>query len=611
MSWPLNDREAMVPMRDGVRLATDVHLPSGAGPFPVVLERTPYGKRETSRSERSAADPRPATREEVAAAFVAAGYAVVYQDCRGRHASEGAFTKYLSEGEDGACTMAWITAQPWCDGRIGTMGLSYAAHTQAALGCLDPPGLRAQILDSGGFSDAYQGGIRCGGAFELKQATWAHKEALRAPETLADPIRRAALEAEDVAGWFARMPWKPGHSPLRHAPDYEAYLFEQWRQGAFGPFWERLGIHAKGWHARYAPVPMVHVSSWYDPYPRTATENYLGLKAAGRGPQWLILGPWTHGDRSVTFAGDVDFGPDATVDSWTGDWLGFRLRFLDRWVRGVPNGVEHDPPVRIFVMGGGSGRRNADGRLDHGGRWRTERDWPLPGTRFTRFFLHGDGTLSETPPAEGTGPLSYDADPARPVPSIGGSITSGEPVMVGGAFDQVEGPRFFGCAPPHVPLAARPDVLAFQTEPLTGDVEITGPVTVRLWVATDGPDTDFTAKLVDVHPPTPDDPRGFAMNVTDGILRARYRRDWRHPVPMIPGVPEEVTVELFPTSNLFRTGHRIRVDIASSNFPHYDVNPNTGEPDGAPRRARRAVNTVFADAARASHAVLPVIPARR
>ncbi len=189
----------MVPARDGVRMATDVYLPDGAGPFPVIMERTPYGRHLASRSEITAANPTPASRAEIAAGFTAHGYAVVYQDTRGRYGSEGRFIKYLSDAEDGFDTCAWLRAQPWCDGRICTMGLSYAAHTQAALACLDPPGLVAQVLDCGGFANAWQAGIRQSGAFELKQATWAYRNALTSPEAEADPVMRAALEAEDIA----------------------------------------------------------------------------------------------------------------------------------------------------------------------------------------------------------------------------------------------------------------------------------------------------------------------------------------------------------------------------------------------------------------------------
>ncbi|MBU8547144.1 MULTISPECIES: CocE/NonD family hydrolase [Roseomonadaceae] len=600
--------EFMVACRDGVRLATDVYLPEGDGPWPVILERTPYGKREVSRSERTEADPTPQRREVMAAYFVQHGYAVVYQDCRGRYGSEGEFIKYLSDGEDGFDCCAWIVTQAFCNGRIGTMGLSYAAHTQAALGCLDPPGLAAQILDSGGFSDAWQGGIRRGGAFELKQASWAFNQALLAPETKADPVRAAALKAEDLVTWFHRFPWKRGHSPVRHAPDYEDYLFEQWEHGARDDYWQRLGIFAMGWHDRYAAVPSVHMSSWYDPYPRTATENFCGLREHGRGTPSLILGPWTHGNRSQTAFGEVEFGPEATIDSWAGDWRAFRLRFFDRWLKESANGVEDEPAVRVFVMGGGSGRRTEKGLLDHGGRWRSGSDWPFAGTRMARFHLHEDGRLAEAPPAAEAAPLEWDSDPRHPVPTIGGAITSMEPVITGGPMDQREREGHFGCRPPYLPLASRADVLVFQTPPLEADVEVIGPVTAELWIATDAPDTDITAKLVDVHPASADYPQGFAMNLCEGILRCRYRDDPAAPSPMVAGQPTRITVELFPTANRFLAGHRIRLDIASSEFPHYDVNPQTGEPEGAARRMRVAVNSLFCDAGRPSALLLPLAP---
>ena len=289
----------MVPTRDGAKLATDVHLPDGPGPFPTILERTPYGRDKTSRSEITAADRTPAPRAAIAAYFAAQGYAVVYQDTRGRFGSEGVFVKYLSDGEDGYDCCDWIVRQPWCDGRICTMGLSYAAHTQAALGCLDAPGVVAQVLDCGGFADSWRAGIRQSGAFELKQATWALRNAKDSPEALADPVMRAALESEDVRDWFARMPWKPGHSPLRHHPDYEAYLFDQWTHGEFGDFWRQLGIWTEGSHARYSKAACVHMSSWWDPYPLTATANFLGLRAAG-GRRGGSTACWPRRGRSWT-----------------------------------------------------------------------------------------------------------------------------------------------------------------------------------------------------------------------------------------------------------------------------------------------------------------------
>jgi uncharacterized protein len=219
----LIERDLIVRARDGVGLATDVYRPSGDGPFPVLLERTPYDKSAPSRSERTA---------EVALYFVRHGYAVVYQDCRGRYKSEGRFTKYLSEAEDGYDTLAWLMRQSWCNGRIGTFGLSYAARTQAALGCLDPPGLAAQYLS----------GIRHGGAFDLKQATWAYNNAVADAK---DPAVKAELRAQDIKGWFARMPWRKGHSPVSAAPEYEDYLLQQWSHGTFDDFWKQPGITRK------------------------------------------------------------------------------------------------------------------------------------------------------------------------------------------------------------------------------------------------------------------------------------------------------------------------------------------------------------------------------
>ena len=404
------ERDVWVPARDGVRLATDIYRPTSDGPCPVLLERTPYNKSAPSRSERTAAVAAPRSRAEVAHYFAQHGYAVVYQDCRGRYRSEGRFTKYLSEAEDGYDTLRWLMRQPWCNGRIGTFGLSYAAHTQAALGCLDPPGLAAQFLDCGGFSNAYRSGIRHGGAFDLKQATWAYNNALADAK---DPAVKAALEAEDIQAWFTRMPWRKGRSPVSAAPDYEDYLFEQWSHGIFDDFWKRPGIYAEGYYERYADVPITHFSGWYDPYARTATENYLGLKRKKRASMRLILGPWTHGDRSLSYAGDVDFGPTAPVDgNLAKDFFALRLGWYNRSLKNGSPGAEADPAVQVFVMGGGSGRRNPAGRLDHGGRWRTATDWPLPETRWTQFYLQPDRGLARTLPPQGARPLGYVFDPA-------------------------------------------------------------------------------------------------------------------------------------------------------------------------------------------------------
>lgn len=604
------DRDVMVRTRDGVGLATDIYRPDSGGPFPVILERTPYDKSAPSRSERTAAVATPRSRSEVAAYFVAHGYAVAYQDCRGRYRSGGQFTKYLSEAKDGLDTLVWLVEQPWCNGRVATMGLSYSAHTQMALGCLDPPGLAAQFLDCGGFSNAYRSGIRHGGAFDLKQATWAWRNALADAR---DPETRATLAAQDIAAWFARLPgrgWRRGDSPVSAAPEYEDYLFEQWSRGAFDEFWQQPGIYAEGYYNRYAHVPTVHLSGWYDPYARTAMENYQGLAHTSRRPAQLILGPWTHGDRSLDYAGDVDFGAGAAVDgNLAEDFFELRRRWFDRWVKGLDNGVDREPAVRIFVMGGGSGRKTPSGRLDHGGFWREAGDWPLPGTQWARFYLQPDRALATNLPGDGAAPLAFIADPFDPVPTIGGAMSSGEPVMRAGAYDQRTGPGVFGARPPYGPLGERPDVLSFATPPLAADLAAAGPLELRLWVASDGPDADIHAKLIDVYPPNEDYPQGFAMNISEGLLRLRYRDSWEEPTPMRPGEVYAVTIAMFPTANLFRRGHRLRLDIAGSNFPHFDVNPNSGEPEGSSQRPRRATTRIFVDSGHASFLTIPVIPA--
>ena len=605
--------DVMIAMSDGVRLATDVHRPARGGKpvdgaFPVLLERTPYGKNNETPRERTARDPRPKRREDVAADFARRGYVVVIQDLRGRYRSEGRFTKYLGEAQDGRTTMEWITAQPWCDGRIATFGLSYAAHTQTALASQRPRGLAAMFLDCGGFSNAYRGGIRHGGAFELKQATWAYKQALLSPRAKADAVMRAGLEAENIRDWFQAMPWKRGHSPLKWNPEYEDYLFEQWERGSFDEYWQQPELYAAGHYDAFDGIPVHLMCGWWDPYVQTTTDNYLGISRRERGFARMVLGPWTHGARSVTYAGDVDFGPAATLDGQLAeDYRAFRLAWFDRWLMGT-SAPAGDPAVRYFRMGGGSGQRNAEGRLDHGGCWRSATDWPLPSTEFRPYYVHPDGVLRTDTPGHDAF-LEYDFDPANPVPTIGGTITSGEPLMEGGAYDQRTHDGVYGARTPYLALAARADVLVFETPPLEADVEVTGPIFVNLWISSSAPDTDFTAKLIDWHPPNEDYPQGYAMNLTVGILRCRYRRSWENPQMLQAGEIAQIVIEPMPTSNLFRRGHRIRLDISSSNFPRFDVNPNTGEPEGRARRRRIAVNCVYASARYPSHIVLPVIGA--
>jgi len=601
--------DVMVCLRDGVRLATDVYLPESApdSVFPVVIERTPYNKRGQSRSEVNY-DGTMISRLEMAQALVNRGYAVVFQDCRGCYGSEGVFTKYTSEGVDGVDTLSWIIEQPWCNGDIGSMGLSYAAHTQLAMACLNPPGLKTMVLDSGGFHNAFQCGIRQGGAFELKQATWAYKWSQESPLAQQNPVVRQALKEEDIVSWFANMPWFPGHSPLRHVPEFENYLFEQWSQGEFGEYWQQNGLYAADSFALIPDVPVLFMSSWYDAYVSSTLENFAAFCEKKTSPQRLIMGPWLHGDRNVTFSGNAEFGTAAAFDGNVAeDWLTCRLDWFDRWLKSSVQTEQADHQVSVFVMGGGGGAKNEAGRLLHGGKWHSGEQWPLKGSRTVTFYLHHDGQLSSVPGQTQAAPLRYLADPHNPVPTVGGSVTSGMPVFQGGAFDQRESPEFFGTRGDNLPLSARADVLVFQTPELEEDLLVAGEVTIKLWISSSAPDTDFTAKLVDVYPPSEDYPQGYAMNITDGIIRCRYRHGWDRAQMLTTDELVEVTVEPFATCNLFKKGHRIRLDIASSNFPRFDNNPNSGEPQGQARLKQVATNQVFVDASRPSRLILNVL----
>lgn len=605
-------RDVMVPMRDGVRLATDIALPARGGqplpgPFPTLVHRTPYDKTAARPSEISARDPEPRANGAIAAEMARAGYAVIMQDCRGRYASEGRFRKYIGEGADGLDTLDWARAQSWCDGRFGTFGLSYSAHVQTALAAYAPDGLCAMFLDSGGFWNAYQGGIRRGGAFELKQATWAFKHARLSRAAARDPVVKTALEAERIEDWLTVMPWKRGHSPLRHAPDYEDYFFEQWEHADFDDFWRQPELCAIDHYDALARAPVFLICGWYDPYSETMIEHFKEIRArAGRAE--LVMGPWLHGRRSQRWAGQVDFGQNALLDGQIApDYATLRLAWFDRWMKPGPTAAAAPAPARWFRMGGGSGRKLDCGRLDHGGAWRAADAFPPPGAADRPFHLGPAGDLTDAAPAPGT--LALRTDPDDPVPTLGGQITSGEPVMLGGAFDQTPSADTFGARAPYLPLAARADILVFATAPLAEDLEIAGPVSLHLRVETDAPDIDLTAKLIDWAPASTDWPMGFAMNVTDGILRLRYRDGWTRPKPMRAGVPADIRIDLPPTANLFKAGHRVRLDIAGSNFPRFDVNPQTGEPVGKARLKRIAITHFHLGGDAGARLVLTVPPA--
>jgi len=586
-------KDVMVAMRDGVRLATDVYRPAKdgvplAGKFPVVLERTPYGK-----DDRGAAP-----------AFARRGYVAIVQDVRGRYRSEGTWHGFRAEVADGYDTARWIASQPWCDGHLGMVGSSYNGGTQHAMALSGAPLLTA-IVPMDALSNPGRWGIRHDGAFELRMLNWVLS--LVGPDgspESADPATRSALThlSEQVHDYAKGLPLRRGTTPLKLIPEYEDWLITAMTHGDYDDYWRDSGVSVVDHLQDYKDVPVCHVTGWYDSWSGpVANLSYPGLLKTKKSPQRLIIGPWTHGGQENSFAGEAEFGPAAAVS-----WLDLNLRWLDRWLKGVSNGVDAEPPVRIFVMGGGDAHKTPEGRLFVGGSWRDENEWPLSRAVDTAYYLHADGTLSAAkPPA--SAPSHYSADPQHPVPTLGGNISSGDALAANGVMDQRCRPTVWTCEDAR-PLSARRDVLVFQTAPLREDLEVTGRLIVQLYASSSAPDTDFTAKLVDVYPANPDFPAGFDLNVNDGIVRARYRASLSHPTPLQPGKVYPITVEMYPTSLVFKRGHRIRLDISSSNFPRFDVNPNTGEPLGMNRLQAIADNAIYHDPGHPSHVVLPVVP---
>ena len=598
-------RNVMVTMRDGIKLATNIYRPSRNGSpvegrFPVVLERSPYGK-----------DSAPAA---IWSTLVARGYIVVWQDVRGRYRSEGHWRPVRDDPNDGFDTTTWIGAQAWSDGNIGTMGSSYDGATQHALAIANAPHVKAMVPRNA-MSNIGRYGVRHNGAFELRFFNWVltmgnaagTADALVAAERAAtDPAAAAALVdmGTRVREYVRGLPLRPGTTPLKFAPDYEAWLVEAMSHGDYDEFWKNSGSSVIDHLAEYKDVPAYHTTGWYDSWGTpVANLNYVELRKAKKSLQRLIIGPWIHSSETRNYAGEAQFTEDAGIDLQA-----LHLRWFDRWLKGIDNGVDREPPVRIYVMGGGDGHKTPEGRIFVGGRWRDEPDWPLARAQATPYYLHANGILSPVKPADDP-PVSYLFDPRQPVPTLGGNVSSQGTLMFQGAADQRCRPDFWLCADAK-PLAARSDILVFQTPPLQNDVEVTGRLVVKLWAASNALDTDFTAKLLDVYPPSADFPAGVDLNIADSIVRARYRHGPGKAELLKPGEPYEFTIEMYPTSLLFQRGHRIRLDISSSNFPRFDVNPNTGEPLNNNRRWEIAKNTIYMDAKHPSYIVLPVIPSQ-
>jgi len=621
-------KDLMVPTRDGIRLASDVFRPardgeSLPGPFPTILCRTPYDKTDKRYVE-------------IADFFTPRGYVTVLQDLRDRYRSQGKGEYFHvcneHDARDGYDTIEWIAGRSWSNGRVGMVGSSFAGLVQTRAALEKPPHLAA-IWPDVSPTNSYRHQAREGGAMQL-QMFWAlFVHAQDAQEIRHDPaaIQRVWDGLRDMRKWLRATPFRQGETPLAVVPNLEKTLLDYYRRGAYDEFWQREFNDFERYFSQHADIPGTFSSGWYDPYSAAATACFTALSRQSRSPQRLVLGPWSHvtmrGDDSC--AGDVDFGPAAV---WGVErYFQEQLRWHDRWLKGVPNRLELEPPVRIFVMGGGDGTRTARGKLNHGGRWRSEREWPLARTEYTKYFLRSDGGLGPKAPAAGDPPRRFVFDPNHPVPTLGGSLCgimeTSDPgeldqawrrfvnpvnrlkhIVTVGPTHQRETPAVFAAEPPYPLLSDRPDVLVYQTAPLPAAVEVTGPILVRLWISSSAVDTDFTAKLVDVYPPSRDYPDGYHMNLVDSVLRARYRNGFEREELMRPGEIYAVEIELPPTSNLFQAGHRIRLDVSSSNFPRLDINPNSGEPMGRHTRLLPAENTVYADATHTSHVVLPIIP---
>jgi putative CocE/NonD family hydrolase len=577
------DRNVMVAMRDGVRLATDIYRPAGPGPYPAILVRTPYGKGGLSGDGTY---------------FAEHGYAYVSQDTRGRFDSEGDFDVYVQDDADGLDTALWLNAQAWFDRQrgFGVYGDSYLASTALSVAEMRPPNLQAAYI---AFASAnyHDDGAWRGGAFQL-----AHNvvfTAVTACPNLAARTTHAQLlallpSASNTDGLFALEDATPLDQDLlgNNCPWYHTWVINSDQNG----YWDQLGLNHTAYFDQLPPIPIAFLSGWYDQFLGGTIIDYQGAPADVS----LTIGPWVHDQPGRPSAGDGAFGQSATLDR-----RAETLHWFNRYLAGGDADSPQPNTVRYFLMGGGPGV-DRDGQIGIGGSWQTAPSWPPPDVQYTPYYLHASGQLSPDPPVRRSEPPdTYDYDPHDPVPTIGGNISSGLIFAPAGAYVQRCRSEWPACRGSTDELAARPDVLSYTSDPLDQDLVVTGPLSVELYAATSAADTDFTAKLVDLYP------NGDAVNVADGIIRARYRSDKTSPHFVTPGRVNMYTIDLWHTAMRFVAGHRLRLDISSSNFPHFDRNLNTGNPIGSDvlDNAVIATQRVFHDALHPSYILLPVLPA--
>jgi uncharacterized protein len=559
-------KNAEATMRDGVVLRADIYRPAGEGRYPVLLQRTPYAKHDDAY-------------ENGFRSLARQGFVVVVQDTRGRYMSDGVAVPH-DEAADGFDTIRWTRTLPYSNGKVGMWGGSYLATTQLLAATLQPEGLMA-LFPSSSYNSRYDMVFQ-GGAFYLNDGLgWNLGQLMdvrrRTFTPAADRDGEIGMDAESRKAFRERWLW---HVPLmsmdalelkRFAPGYDEML----RHPNYDKFWETFDIEAK--HDRFQ-APAHHLTGWYDTLLTGTLRNYVGLRKhaandTARRYQRLVIGPWTHARPTLnsTKIGAVDFGPNAgmAAQELYQRWFGY-------WLQGGDRSVVDGAPVKIFVMGANA--------------WRDEQEWPLARARDVSYYLHsngkantldGDGTLSRMPPVAEEGD-TYTYDPWDPVPT--GAI---------GGYSRIPSDQR--------EMQKRRDVLVYTSPPLEEDLEVTGPLQATLWIASSARDTDFTAKLTDVFPD------GTARALNDGILRARYRKSKTTPELLTPGAPTEITIDIGATSNLFKAGHRIRLDVSSSNFPRFDRNPNTGGVFGEETELRRAQQTILHDAKHPSRLILPVV----
>ena len=556
-------RDLTFAARDGTLLASDVYLPKGEGPFPALLERTPYTKENSPEMQVGAP-----------AFFASHGYAVVLQDVRGRFKSGGKFIPFHDDGwgpnRDGYDTVEWIATQPWSNGKVGTIGGSYAGVTQYRMAPTRPPHLRAMYVreSSANYRDEW---VYHGGAFELGfMMPWTLRWTLNNLANLAGgeeyARRKGILEAglAEMDSWYRQLPIYP--NPL--AAGLDDWFNDLLANPDDGPFWWQWNIDQK-FHE--IETPMAHIGGWFDIFMIGTIKNFVGARVYARTPearaaQRLIIGPWIHGPWNMLLSkqGEVDFGPESIRDYNT-----LRLPWFDHWLKGAENGVLDEAPVQLFVMGEN--------------KWRSANEYPLANTRETNWYLRDHGALSAAASAGAEQADGYVYDPYDPVLTRGGATLS----LDGGSYDQR-------------PVEER--CLTYTSEPLQHDLTIIGNVRCALHAMSSAPDTDWVVRLTDVHPD------GFSRLLCDGILRARYRGSQTQPELLTPNQVYEFNVDLWATANTFKAGHRIRVAVTSSCFPRFDRNLNTGVANNAAGgTGQTALNTVFHDAKRPSHIVLPVI----